>query len=92
MQNRIYITVMMRIHGGLDLIVLIVLMDTILKRKTSILETIQISKEFFTQWKISGDSQTMIRKLKSARLLMSKMSVRNLLIRLKRSDTGWVID
>lgn len=80
---------MMIIRGGLDLIVLIVLMDMILKRQTSILETTQTSKEFFTQWKIFGDSQTMIRKLKSDHLLMSKMSVKNSLIRLKRNDTGW---
>ena len=79
-------------HGGLDLIVVTALTDMMLMQRTSILKMIQISKEYFTRWKISEKNQTMIQKLKSARLLMSKMSAKNSLTRLKRSDTGWIIE
>ena len=73
-QNRIYITAMMRIHGGLDLIVLIALTGMMLMQRNSILEMIQISKESFIQWKTSGESQAKIsaskRISKSVHLLM----------------------
>ena len=92
MQNRIYIIVMIKIHGGLDLIVLIALMDMMLMQQNSILKMIQSSKKFFTQWKTSGENLTKIQKLKSVRLLTSKMSARNSLTRLKRSDAGWTTE
>ena len=91
MQNHIYITAMMTIRGGSDLIVLIDLTGMMLMQQNSILEMTQISKESFTQWKIFGENQTDIPKSKSAHLLMSKMSVRNSLIRLKRSDVKGII-
>lgn len=90
-QNHIYMNAMMTIHGGLDLIVLIALMGMMLMQQNSILEMTQVSKDCFIQWKISGENQIMIPKIKSAHLLMSKMSARNLLTRLKRSDFNWWI-
>lgn len=85
-QNHNYMNAMTTIHGGLDLIVLTALTGMMLMQRNSILEMIQISKEYFTQWKISGENQTEIPKAKSAHLLMSKISARNSLTRLKRSD------
>lgn len=96
MQNRICTTVTMRIHGRLVLIVLIVLMDMMLIQQNSILEMTQISKDSFIQWKTSGENQIEISVSKqisrSVHFPMSKMSARNSLIRLKRSDTGWIIE
>ena len=91
-QNRIYITAMMRTHGGLDLIVLIALTGMMLIQQNSILEMTQNLKNFFIQWNTSGESLSASKRIsKSAHLLMSKMSARNLLTRLKRSDAGWII-
>lgn len=82
MQNSIYIIAMIKIHGGLGLIVLIVLMDMMLMQQNSILETTQTLKNFFIQWKTSGESQAKIsaskRISKSVHLLMSKMNAREL--------------
>lgn len=90
MQNHHYMIAAMIIHSGLDLIVLIVLMDMMLIQQNSILEMTQTLKDFFIQWKTSGESRAKIsaskRISKSVHLLMSKMSVRNSLTRLKRSD------
>lgn len=53
-------------------------------------------KRLFHTMEVSGENQTEIsvskRISKSVHLLMSKMSVRNLLTRLKRSDAGWIIE
>lgn len=52
----------------------------------------QTLKDFFIQWNTSGESLSASKRIsKSVHLLMSKMSARNLLTRLKRSDTGWAI-
>ena len=92
MQNHHYMIAAMIIHGGLDLIVLIVLMDMMLIPQNSILEMTQNLKNFFIQWNTSGESLSASKRIsKSAHLLMSKMSARNLLTRLKRSDAGWII-
>lgn len=89
-QNHIYMNAMMTIHGGLDLIAVIALTGMMLTQQNSILEMTQTLKDFFIQWKTSGESRAKIsaskRISKSVHLLMSKMSVRNSLTRLKRSD------
>lgn len=61
-------------------------------QQNSILEMTQNLKNFFIQWNTSGESLSASKRIsKSAHLLMSKMSARNLLTRLKRSDAGWII-
>ena len=93
MQNHHYMIATMIIHGGLDLIVLIVLMDMMLMQQSSILEMTQTLKNLFIQWNTSGESLSASKRIsKSVHLLMSKMSARNSLTRLKRSDAGWTIE